>query len=184
VYYFDNYFESIDRGVKDVDHSLLVSVSEMIQVINRNNGKIIIVGNGGSAAIASHASVDFTKAANIRSITFNESSLLTCFSNDYGYERWIEKAIGFYANKNDIVILISSSGQSDNIIYGARKVRDIGVPLVTLSGFSSNNLLRQMGDINLWVDSSIYNIVESVHQIWILSIIDYIIDNNWQYEDE
>jgi len=176
--YFNSYFNLIDSKTRTIDYSQLVSVSEMIRATNRNNGKVIIVGNGGSAAIASHASIDFTKAAKIRAVTFNESSLLTCFSNDYGYERWVEKAIGFYANENDIVILISSSGQSENIINGAQKVQDIGIPLITLSGFSSNNLLRQTGDINLWVDSSKYNIVETVHQVWILSIIDFLIENN------
>ena len=74
-----------------------------------------------------------------------------------------------------MVILISSSGQSKNIINGAKKVREMGLPLVTLSGFSSENHLRQLGDINLWINSSKYNIVEIVHQNWILSIIDFLI---------
>ncbi len=68
------------------------------------------MGNVGSAAIASHASIDFTKSAGIRGITFNESSLLTCFSNDSGYENWVARALQFYADKNDLVFLISSSG--------------------------------------------------------------------------
>ena len=68
-------------------------------------GKIIFVGNGGSAAIASHVSVDLTKNANIQSVNFNEADLITCFSNDYGYERWIEKAIDFYADDKDVLIL-------------------------------------------------------------------------------
>lgn len=176
--YFNDYFELIRDETESVDHLQLVSISKMIQSTINNGGKVIIVGNGGSAAIASHAAIDFTKAANIRAVTFNESSLLTCLSNDYGYERWVEKAIGYYANDNDMVILISSSGQSDNIVNGAQKARDIGLPLITLSGFLSNNPLRQMGDINLWVDSSKYNIIETVHQIWILSIVDFLIENN------
>ena len=74
--------------------------------MNKKGGKLIIVGNGGSSAIASHASVDFTKAAGIRAVNFNESDLLTCFSNDYGYENWVKKALEFYVDKDDIVILI------------------------------------------------------------------------------
>jgi len=149
----------------------------MINKVNKAGGTIFIVGNGGSAAIASHAAVDLTKTANIPATTFNESSLLTCFANDYGYEYWVEKALEFYTKKNDMVILISSSGESKNIINGARKAKEMGLPLITFSGFSPKNKLRDMGDVNLWIDSSKYNIVEIVHQTWILSVIDNIIES-------
>ena len=89
-----------------------------------------------------------------------------------------EKAIEFYADKDDLIILISSSGQSDNIINGAIKARDMGVSLITLSGFKESNPLKKMGDINLWVDSTNYNIVETTHQVWLLSVVDYLIESN------
>jgi len=173
--YFNNYFDLLDEKIRCVSHLELIKVSGLIDQAHKKKGKIIIIGNGGSAAIASHASIDLTKAAKIRSINFNESSLLTCLSNDYGYEHWAEKAIEFYADSNDLIILISSSGQSKNIINAALKVKDMGISLVTLSGFSKNNKLRALGDINLWVDCSKYNIVETVHQTWILSVIDQLI---------
>ena len=175
--FFKNYFQLIDDGNRSIDHSELILISEMINNVNKSGGTIFIIGNGGSAAIASHAAIDFTKAANIPATTFNESSLLTCFANDYGYEYWVEKALEFYTKKNDMVILISSSGQSKNIINGARKAKKMGLPLITFSGFSPKNKLRDMGDVNLWIDSSKYNIVEIVHQTWILSVIDNIIEN-------
>jgi len=175
--YFNDYFHLIDSGNRSIDFGELLTISEKVENVSDNDGKIIIVGNGGSASIASHAAIDLTKAAGIRSTTFNESSLLTCFANDYGYEHWVEKALEFYAKKNDMVILISSSGQSKNILNGALKAKKMGLPLITLSGFASNNPLRNMGDVNLWVDSSNYNIVEIVHQTWILSVIDYLIEN-------
>ena len=84
----------------------------------------MIFGNGGSAAIASHVSVDLTKNANIRSVNFNEADLITCFSNDYGYERWVEKAIDFYADDKDVLILISSSGKSLNMINACKAARE------------------------------------------------------------
>jgi len=175
--FFNNYFDLIDRGNRSVEQSKLLSVSDMINKVNKTGGTIFIVGNGGSASIASHAAIDLTKAANITATTFNESSLLTCFANDYGYEYWVEKALEFYAKKNDMVILISSSGQSKNIINGARKAKKMGLPLITFSGFSSKNKLRDFGDVNLWIDSTSYNIVEIVHQTWMLSVIDNIIEN-------
>ena len=175
--FFNNYFDLIDDGNRSVEHSKLILISEMINQVNKDGGTIFIVGNGGSAAIASHAAIDLTKAANIPATTFNDSSLLTCFANDYGYEYWVEKALEFYGKKDDMVILISSSGQSKNITNGARQAKEMGLSTVTLSGFSSDNELRTLGDLNLWIDSAQYNVVEVVHQTWILSIIDYIISN-------
>ena len=75
----------------------------------------MIFGNGGSAAISSHVSIDLTKNAKIRTLNFNEADLITCFSNDFGYEKWVEKAVEYYHQKNDILILISSSGESRNV---------------------------------------------------------------------
>ena len=175
--FFDSYYKKINNKLMDVSSSSLIEAALLIENLEKTSGKVILVGNGGSASIASHVSIDFTKAANIRAINFNEASLLTCFANDYGYENWASNALNFYADCNDVVILISSSGQSKNIINAADKAKKIGVPIITLSGFLENNPLRKMGDVNLWVNSSEYNIVESVHQIWLLSIVDYLISN-------
>lgn len=175
--YFNYWFNEITFHINSIDNENLVKISSEIIKSSNNSGKIIIVGNGGSAAIASHVSIDLTKASGVRAINFNEGSLLTCFSNDYGYENWVQEALGFYAESNDLVILISSSGQSNNIINGAKKALEMNLPLITLSGFSRENPLKKMGKINLWVDSSKYNIVESVHQSWLLSVVDYLIIN-------
>jgi D-sedoheptulose 7-phosphate isomerase len=175
--FFNNYFNVIDEKNRTIDYNELVQASELADKANKDGGKIIIVGNGGSAAIASHVSVDFTKAAGMRATCFNESSLLTCFANDYGYENWVARTLEFYADKNDMVFLISSSGGSKNITNGARQAKGMGLPIVTLSGFSPENKLRTLGNVNLWVDSTQYNVVEIVHQTWILSIIDYLISN-------
>jgi D-sedoheptulose 7-phosphate isomerase len=176
--FFYDFYKEIDLKVKTVNYDLLLKASRLIENTKQASGKIIIIGNGGSAAIASHVSIDLTKAANIRSINFNESSLLTCFSNDYGYELWAEKAIEFFSDKGDLVILISSSGQSANIINAAKKAKETGLNLITLSGFSKSNPLNSLGDLNFWVDSSHYNTVETVHQTWLLSIVDFLIANN------
>ena len=142
----------------------------------KNKKKIMIFGNGGSAAIASHASVDLTKNANIRCVNYNESDLITCFSNDYGYDRWVEKAIDFYADEEDIVILISSSGKSKNMLNACKAAKNKKIQkIITLTGHEKNNPLSQLGDINLWIDSKAYNFVENTHQIWLLTVCDLII---------
>ena len=173
--FFQDWFSDIYSHSNSIQTDNLIKISNEIIKSSNNSGKIIVIGNGGSAAIASHVSIDLTKAAGIRAINFNEGSLLTCFSNDYGYVSWVKEALEFYADKNDLIVLISSSGQSSNIINGAKKAIEMNLPLITLSGFSKENPLKKMGDINLWVDSSEYNIVESVHQMWLLSVVDYLI---------
>ena len=125
--------------------------------------------------MASHVTVDFTKAAGIRAINFNEADLITCFANDYGYEHWVAKALEAYADPGDLVILISSSGKSPNMLNGARQAKAMDLSLVTVSGFSADNPIRKLGDLNLWVDSTAYNIVEMTHHVWLLAIVDYLI---------
>lgn len=173
--FFVSYFDILNEKIKDVDTGMLDQAVQLIKSTSQDGGKIIIAGNGGSAATASHVSVDLTKNANVRAVSFNEADLITCFANDYGYERWLEKAIGFYADRRDLAILISSSGTSKNIVNGGRKAKESGLRLITFSGHSSDNPLRKLGDINFWVNSKAYNIVEMTHCIWLVSIVDQII---------
>ena len=173
--FFSEYFNSINEAIQSADCSLLEQAFELIKSCKGRKNKIILAGNGGSSAIASHVAVDFTKAAKIRAINFNEADLITCFANDYGYENWVSEALKAYADSGDIAILISSSGQSLNLVNAAKVAKEMGLEIVTLTGFLQSNPLREMGHINLWVDSQTYNIVETAHQTWLLSLVDYAI---------
>ena len=175
--YFPRYFETIFKRIKSIDSAELEQAAKMVSVAHQKGKKIVIVGNGGSAAMASHVTVDFTKAAGIRAINFNEADLITCFANDYGYEQWVAKALEAYADKGDLAILISSSGKSQNIINATEKATEIGLSTITLSGFFKDNPLKKSGDLNLWVDSCEYNVIEMTHHIWLLAIVDYLIEN-------
>lgn len=172
--YFKSFYKELGIRVQDADEKDLEYISKMVIRVKERNSKIIIIGNGGSAGIASHLAVDFTKAIEVRAVTFNDSSLITCFGNDYGYENWVEKAIAFYGMQDDLVILISSSGQSQNIVLGAKKAIAMGLEVVTLSGFKEDNPLKSLGTKNLYTSSSVYNIVENVHQIWLTVVVDFI----------
>jgi len=173
--FFQNFNELISKAINSIDNDLLVKSAEIFKNVKSTGKKIIVIGNGGSAAMASHVAVDLTKAAGCRAVTFNEADLLTCFANDYGYENWVEKALNFYADKGDVIILISSSGTSKNIVNGANWAKQNGLSVITLSGFNSDNPLKKIGDINLWVDSMGYNIIEMAHHIWLVAIVDYIV---------
>ncbi len=172
--YLNDFSDLIKPRLDDVDS--LLEVAELCKKVRENQNKILIFGNGGSAAMASHFSVDITKNARIRCLNFNEADLITCFANDYGFDRWVEKAVEFYGNDGDLLILISSSGNSKNMLNAvdvARKKNFMSV--ITLSGFNKNNPLKKMGNLNLWVNNKSYNFVENTHQIWLLSIVDLII---------
>ena len=154
----------------------LVEVKNILLDVKKNKSKVMIFGNGGSAAIASHVSVDLTKNAGIRCVNYNEADLITCFSNDYGFDRWIEKAIDFYSDDKDVLILISSSGKSKNMINACKAAKNKKIStIITFTGHDKNNPLSKLGDINFWINSKAYNFVENTHQIWLLTICDLII---------
>ena len=125
--------------------------------------------------MASHVAVDFTKQGGVRSVNFNEADLITCFANDYGYEHWVEKAVEFYGDEGDMVILISSSGNSKNMVNAAQTAKKLGLDVITFTGFNPDNALKKEGIINIWLDSKAYNIVENTHQIWLLTVCDLMI---------
>jgi len=157
---------------------MLEEAVSLIRSIRVKGKKLILAGNGGSAAIASHVAVDMTKNTGIRAVNFNEPDLITCFANDYGYERWVEMALEFYADAEDLLILISSSGRSPNILNAAMKAREMKMGIVTFSGFLPDNPLRKEGIINFWVDSDNYNFVEMTHHIWLLAITDRLVTDS------
>ena len=154
----------------------IIKTRDILANAKKKDNKIMIFGNGGSAAIASHVSVDLTKNAKIRCVNYNEADLITCFANDYGYERWIEKTIDFYADANDVLILISSSGKSKNMLNACKAAKNIKMSkIITFTGHDKNNPLSQQGDINFWINSKAYNFIENTHQVWLLTIVDLII---------
>ena len=172
--YLDD-FSSLVKPNEETIKKIIITRDALIGS-KKKNSKIMIFGNGGSAAIASHVSEDLTKKEKIRSVNFNEADLITCFSNDYGYEKWIEKAVDFYADDKDILILISSSGKSPNMINACKAARNKKMSkIITFTGHDKDNPLSKLGDINFWIDSKAYNFVENIHQIWLLAITDLII---------
>ena len=153
----------------------LIKIKNLLVNCSKANKKVIFAGNGASASIASHAALDFTKQAKIKSVTFHDPSLITAYANDFGYEDWLKSALSSYANSGDVLVLISVSGESPNIISAANYAKREGMKIITLTGRSQQNTLKNLGDINLWVNSDAYNIVECIHMIWITSVIDLVI---------
>ena len=170
--YLNRYQKSLLEN--DVSDSM-IKMKKLLLQTRYEGKKVLIAGNGGSAAIASHVSVDLTKQAGIRAENFNEADLITCFANDYGYENWVAKAIEFYGDEGDVAILISSSGKSPNMINAAVQAKSMKIPIITLTGFEQDNPLRQFSELDFWVDSRAYNVIENTHQIWLLIACDLIL---------
>lgn len=160
-----NAIEVTGKNGKNLDfYEGIESACSIIKKQSLAGGKTFFIGNGGSAAIASHMAIDFWKNVGIEALSFSDSSLLTCISNDFGYDYVFAKPIEFFAGKNDTLVSISSSGKSQNILkaVGAAKLK--GVDVITLSGFDKNNPLRNKGICNFYVPAGEYGLVEVGHQ--------------------
>lgn len=154
----------------------LEKVAQTIAARGSTGNKIIFVGNGASAAISSHMATDYWKNGGIRAVAFNDSSLLTCISNDYGYEHVFAKPVEMFADAGDILMAISSSGNSENIHSATRAARKAGCAVVTFSGFERDNPLRTLGDYNFYVESPSYGPVEIIHLSLCHCLIDAVIN--------
>jgi D-sedoheptulose 7-phosphate isomerase len=145
---------------------------ELLAKVGTDGKKVALIGNGGSAAIASHQAVDFSKAVGIPAITFTDLAQLTCLANDFGYEFVYSKAIEMFCHKGDALIAVSSSGKSPNILNAVKAARAVGCGVITLAGFKSDCPLLSEGDLNFYVDSDKYGPVEVSH----LALIHYLTD--------
>jgi len=171
--FLEDYWERYKKILFDSrNDSSILMLRDAIYKTHLNKGKLIFIGNGASASLASHAATDFTKQAKIPSIAFNDHNLITALSNDYGYEYWVSKAIEFYSGPNDMIIFISVSGESRNLLEGIDFANNRSIETASLTGSSRTNTLRKKSKNSLWVNSKAYNIVESIHTIWITLIID------------
>ena len=156
---------------------LITALKDRIAEARDSGRKIMLAGNGASASIASHLATDFSKQGGVRAMTFNDANLITALGNDCGYENWIAKALDFYADKGDVLILISSSGKSPNVVKAAQHAKELGLYVAAFTGFAQDNPLGSASDINFWVDSRSYNIVECTHMIWLTAVLDLLADS-------
>jgi D-sedoheptulose 7-phosphate isomerase len=177
--YFQNFVNLINSvevstaGKKQVElNQSIEDVCGLIKSQTEKGKKAIFIGNGGSAAIASHMAIDFWKNGGMKAIAFNDGSLLTCLGNDFGYQYVFEKPIEMFADEGDVLVAISSSGRSENILRGVKAARAKKCKVVTLSGFKKDNPLRSLGDYNYYVSSGEYGPVEIVHQFICHCILD------------
>lgn len=158
---------------KDLQSPVAEDLAHLMRQI-RAAKKIFFIGNGGSAGIAVHMTADFLKNGRMRAIDMYGAATLTCLGNDYGYEYVFSKQLELLADPGDILVAISSSGNSPNILRAAEAVRAVGGFIVTFTGFAADNRLRTLGDRNLYVPCREYGIVESIHNQILQQVVDEI----------
>ena len=184
----DRYFETLAGLLKDADATdgakrkmALGDGCEwfrrMAHEAHNAGNKIMFVGNGGSAGICSHLAIDFSKNGGLRAMAFNDPSALTCLGNDLGYENVFAKQIELHGRAGDLLVAISSSGRSPNILNAVKAARAANCKVVTYSGFTEDNDLRSAGDVNFFVHSKEYGFVEVAHLALCHAVLD--IDMGW-----
>ena len=170
--------EAINSTVFSVDELTLSSdeaFKSILNYLNRakaNHNKVFVIGNGGSAGIASHHVVDLINVLKVPATTVSDNNLVTCMANDFGYETCFARPLDVLANEGDVLIAISSSGRSQNILDATEVLRRKGGCVITLSGFLEDNPLRALGDINIWTPVEDYGLVESAHFFILHTLVD------------
>ena len=160
--FYNSYFTS--NEFKDV-------FERSMKLLNARK-RIFFVGNGGSNSICSHMMEDFAKIGRFQSFTFSDPTLITCYSNDYGYENAMKEWLEVFFEAGDLLIAISSSGNSANILNAVSKAKEKGGDVITLSGFKPDNKLRFLGDVNYYLEIENYGVVECFHQVILHAMID------------
>lgn len=167
---------SLTGKMNSKKYSEIIKVAVDLLLISKKNRKtIFFVGNGGSAGIAVHMTADYLKNGRIKTHSMFDISTITCLGNDFGYEYIFSKQLQVVAEKEDVLVAISSSGNSQNILNAVSIARERGCKIITFTGFKEDNKLRQLGDYNIYVPSMEYGIVESIHNMILQQFVDEIV---------
>ena len=161
--YYQDFFISNDTIEKQI--------KEVLPVLKKVE-RIFFIGNGGSNSICSHMMEDYFKIGRFPTFAFSDAALITCFANDYGYEKAMEEWLRLHFKSTDLLVSISSSGESKNIINATNLAKQQGGKIITLTGFKDGNTLSKMGDVNFHLPVANYGIVECFHQVILHVLLD------------
>ncbi len=158
-----------------------VGMQELVACFTRHKqekSQIFFIGNGGSSAIASHMTADFMKNGGMRTYSLYDNAVTTCMGNDYGYAYVFSRPLAFLGQENDLLVAISSSGNSQNIVNAIHVAQKKRMEIITLTGFHPDNQSKQLGDFNVYVPSEKYGIVESIHNLMLQQAVDLIMERD------
>ena len=169
--------QASDRNGRPLDQDeAFQAAGSVIFEIRRTGRKVMVVGNGGSATLSSHLHTDLCHGLGVRALVFTEPAMLTAQANDHGYEHAFANQVDLWADPGDLLVAISSSGRSGNVLNACARARARRARLLTFSGFRPDNPLRALGDLNFHVASGEYGPVESAHAVLIHHLTDLLLD--------
>ncbi len=164
----------------EVEPTGYYTISEYLKMVKQTAGptgaRIFFIGNGGSAAIASHMAADWQKNGKMPTLCFNDAASLTCISNDVGYENVFSLPLQYHARLGDVLFAISSSGESESILHAVNHAAGRFMNVVTLTGFEPDNRLRGKGGVNFYVPSKNYGVVEIAHLAILHGLLDEVMN--------
>ncbi|MDE6908998.1 MAG: SIS domain-containing protein [Lachnospiraceae bacterium] len=158
-----------------------IGMQELVACFTKHKqekSQIFFIGNGGSSAIASHMTADFMKNGGMRTYSLYDNAVTTCMGNDYGYAYVFSRPLAFLGQENDLLVAISSSGSSQNIVNAIHVAKTKKMEVITFTGFLPDNPSKQMGDINVYVPSEKYGVVESIHNLMLQQTVDLIMERD------
>lgn len=168
----------IENG-RELDYA--AGIQALVERFSRHKaegGQIFFVGNGGSSAIAGHMTADFMKNGGMKTCSLYDNAVTTCMGNDYGYEYVFSKPLEFLGQENDLLVAVSSSGNSQNIVNAINVANAKNMKIITFTGFKDDNRAKQSGTVNVYVPSEKYGIVESIHNLMLQQIVDLIMERD------
>lgn len=179
IYYLNQTTIYSISGVPCVDYEDgIEKLMELFTDVKKEGKQLFFIGNGGSAAIASHMTADFMKNGGMKTYSLYDNSVTTCMGNDYGYEFIFSRPLEFLGNEGDLLVAISSSGNSQNIVNAIDVAQKIGMKIVTLTGFQKENRISRCGIWNVHVPVGHYGMVESIHNLILQQIVDAILERD------
>ena len=140
--------------------------------------QIFLIGNGGCSAIASHMTAVFMKNGGMKTYSLYDNAVTTCMGNDYGYEYVFSRPLEFLGQEKDLLVAVSSSGNSQNIVNAISTAKAKRMETITFTGFKKDNRARRSGAINVYVPSEKYGIVESIHNLMLQQVVDIIMERD------
>lgn len=141
----------------------LIQWQRLAFAVKESGGTVFFIGNGASASMASHLAADMAKNLHVRTMVFTDAALVTALGNDLGFEEVYAAPLRLHMKRHDMLVAISSSGRSSNIVRAVKEARSIGGKAVTLSAMDRDNAIRNLGDLNFYLPADTYGMAETGH---------------------
>jgi D-sedoheptulose 7-phosphate isomerase len=182
-HYFERYRQVMDKALASCEvtdrqgrsqplEAGLQQLCALTAAAQASGRTLWFVGNGASAMFASHMALDFTKNGGCRALAFNDPAYLTAIANDIGHPQCFSLPVTWFAQADDVLVTISSSGNSPNVLAAIEAARTRSLQVVTFSGMKPDNRSRAAGDLNLYVPARTYGVVECAHQVLLHAWLD------------